>query len=259
MIKSDYVNKTYGSPWKFEVHLIFHVNNTWTTQLHHNYIQKHQLHICLESIHDYISIVLIQTIHIYIYTHIPTLCFYCETSAIVASNLQMPTRSHCVPTHSRRLLNSSWWSGRLAGPLIFWEMESLLRRCNTHCNWAQTFLLPYDDNQSMKIPCMAQERLVHTFSWEVDHFCNEILDKHYHDHIERMGYSQKRTSQHCVATEPNMIQHSSVWSRFRAGDIGSWYSKNMLVSTSKLCDELCDVTITKVLICRCEEPIEFDI
>ena len=61
MIKSDYIN--IKRRWKFKVHLIFHVNNTWTIQSHTKASIAHL------SIHDYISILLIQAIHIFIYIY----------------------------------------------------------------------------------------------------------------------------------------------------------------------------------------------
>lgn len=61
-----YKHKTYGSPWKFEVQMIFHVNNTWTIQLHTKTSIAHL------SLQDYISMLLIQAIHIFIYIYIYT-------------------------------------------------------------------------------------------------------------------------------------------------------------------------------------------
>ena len=112
MIKSDYVNikltEVDGNSkftWFF----------MWTTHEQHNYIQKHQFHICLESrVYTWLYLYSTHTnhthlyIHTYIYIYTYQLRAFIETSAIVESNLQMPTRSLCVSNHSS---TSLFWRG----------------------------------------------------------------------------------------------------------------------------------------------------
>lgn len=111
-------------------------------------------------------------------------------------------------------------------------MESLLRRCNTHCNWAQTFLLPYDGNQSMKIPCMAPRTLGPLLLGGRPFLQRNSGQTLPWPHRAHGLFSKMDFTTLWATFEPNMIQHSSVWSRFHAGDIGSWYSNNWLAHRS---------------------------
>ena len=183
-----YKHKTYGSRWKFEVHLIFHVNNTWTTQLHTKTSIAHlsRVYTC--------TIVLIQTIHIYtyiyIYIHTYQLCAF-----IVRPQQLWNQTCKCQRDHSVSLLiqdvsflrglkqlgvigtssRTAYFlrNGKLAAPMQ--HALQLSADIPTAIWWQPE----YEDTlhgprNAWSIPSLG----------EVGPFCNEILDKHYHDHID---------------------------------------------------------------------------
>ena len=195
MVKSDYINikltEVHGNS-KFKWFFM------WTTHEQYNYIQKHQLHICLYRIISLCySYKPYTSSYIYIHTNFVLLLWDLSNCGIKPANANEITlclysfkyvsflrglkQLGVIGTSSRTAYFLR--NGKLAEPMqhalqlsadiptaVWWQPE-----------YEDTLHGPKNSGQTLPRPHWAH------------------------------GYSQKRTSQHCVATfEPNMIQRSSV-------------------------------------------------
>lgn len=192
-----YKHKTYGSPWKFEVQMIFHVNNTWTIQLHTKTSIAHL------SLQDYISMLLIQAIHIFIYIYI-----YIHTNFV----LLLWDLSNCgiKPANANEItlcLYSFKYVSFLRGLKQLGVIGTSSRTAYFLRNGKLAEPMQHALQLSADIPTAVWWQPEYEDTLHGPKNSGQTLPRPHWAH----GYSQKRASQHCVATfEPNMIQRSSV-------------------------------------------------